>query len=171
MMGTETEQAPAMMAKLQKQHEWLTRLVGKWRVEGEANMGPDQPPEEFESTETVRSIGGLWTMSEQHGTMPGGAQMIMIATLGYDPSKGRYVGTFIASMMTQLWVYEGTLDAAQKALTLDTEGPNMMAGGKMAKFRDIIAFQDDDHRTLTSQMQTDDGEWVQVMFARYERVK
>ena len=34
------------------------------------------------------------------------------STLGYDPAKKKYVGTFIASVMTHLWIYSGSLDAA-----------------------------------------------------------
>lgn len=168
MMGTETEQAP-MMATPQKEHEWLQKLVGEWRVQGEANMGPDQPPERFESLETVRSIGGLWTVAEQRGQMPDGSDSVMITTLGYDPGRGRYVGTFIASMMTQLWIYEGTVDASGKVLTLNTEGPDMT--GKLIPMQDIMSVEDENHRTLRSVMQTESGEWREIMVAHYERVK
>ena len=47
-------------------------------------------------------------------------------TLGYDPVQKRFVGTFIGSMMTHMWIYNGTLDAAGKVLTLDTEGPGLL---------------------------------------------
>jgi hypothetical protein len=36
------------------------------------------------------------------------------------PGK-RFVGTFVGSTMTHLWVNEGVLEAAGRALTLDTE--------------------------------------------------
>ena len=42
--------------------------------------------------------------------MPDGGPATMIMTLGYDPAKKRFVGTFIGSMMTNLWVYEGELE-------------------------------------------------------------
>ena len=45
-------------------------------------------------------------------------------TLGFDPQKGGYVGTWIGSMTSFLWIYRGTLDRVEKILTLDTEGPN-----------------------------------------------
>ena len=53
----------------------------------------------------------------------------MIMTLGYDPQKKRFVGTWIGSMMTYLWVYDGELDASGKVLTLNAEGPNMQVAG------------------------------------------
>jgi uncharacterized protein DUF1579 len=45
-------------------------------------------------------------------------------TLGYDPEKKQYVGTWVGSMMSYLWVYDGSLDAEEKVLTLNAEGPS-----------------------------------------------
>jgi hypothetical protein len=92
-------------------------------------------------------------------------------TLGYDPVKKRYVGTFIGSMMTHMWVYDGQLDAAGKVLTLDTEGPSFTAEGKMARYKDVIELKDDNHRTLSSSFLGDDGQWHHFMTANYRRVK
>ena len=52
-------------------------------------------------------------------------------------------------MMTHLWAYNGSLDASEKVLTLDTEGPDF-TNQKMAKYQDCIEFVDDDHRIMTS---------------------
>jgi hypothetical protein len=56
--------------------------------------------------------------------MPGGAATTMM-TLGYDPHRKRYVGTWIGSMMTHLWVYGCELDASERVLTLNAEGPSV----------------------------------------------
>ena len=98
----------------------------------------------------MRSIGGLWVQAEGRGEMPGGGDLVMVLTLGYDPKKKRYVGTWVGSMMANLWVYDGALDATGKVLTLETEGPDMTAEGKTAKYKDVIEFKSDDHRVLTS---------------------
>lgn len=158
-----------MDSKPAKEHEWLQKLVGNWASEMECVMGPDQPPMKSKGTESVRSVGGLWTLGEGSGEMPDGGKMTSFMTLGYDPQKQRFVGTFVASMMTHMWVYEGTLDAAGKVLTLDTEGPVFGAEGKMTKYKDIITFIDDDHRTLTSRILGDDGKWTEFMTAHYRR--
>jgi len=160
-----------MKTEAQKEHQWLDKLVGEWTSEAEMNMGPDKPAEKCLGTETVRSLGGLWTVAEGQGEMPGGGSATMIMTLGYDPQRKRYVGTWIGSMMTHLWIYDGALDPAEKVLTLETEGPNFSAGGKMAKYRDVIEFKSDDHRVLTSHTLGDDGEWHQFMTANYLRKK
>ncbi len=161
-----------MKTEPQKEHQWLQKLVGEWTFEGEATMEPGQPPAKFTGTESVRSLAGLWILAEGQGEMPGGGVATMtIMTLGYDLQKGRYVGTFIGSMMTNLWLYDGALDAAERVLTLDTEGPNMAAEGKMAKYKDVIEFKSDDHRVLTSYMLGDDGKWNGFMTANYRRKK
>jgi hypothetical protein len=48
-------------------------------------------------------------------------------------------------MMTHLWVYAGVLDAAERVLTLNAEGPHMAAEGQMAKYKDAIELTSDDH--------------------------
>jgi hypothetical protein len=109
-------------------------------------------------------------VGEGTGEIPEGGASITMVTLGYDPQKKRYVGTFVGSMMTNLWVYEGQLDDEGKVLTLDTEGPAMSAEGKMAKYRDVIEVLSDNHRKLTSFVQDDDGNWLQIMSANYHRI-
>src|SRR5688572_16447612 len=120
-----------MHAEPQKEHQWLQKLVGEWTSESEMEMEPGKSPERCKGTESVRSLGGLWIVGEGSGEMPGGGLATMILTLGYDPQKGRYVGTWVGSMMTHLWIYEGSLDAAGKVLTLDTEGPSFVGDGKL----------------------------------------
>lgn len=153
----------------QKEHQWLQRLVGEWTFDSECSMGPDQPPMKSTGQEVVRSFGGLWTIGEGSGEMPGGGTCQSVMTLGYDPQAKRFVGTFIASVMTHLWTYNGTLDAAEKVLTLDTEGPSFAGDGTMAKYQDIIEFVSDDHRTLSSQVLGPDGNWTPFMKAHYRR--
>jgi hypothetical protein len=160
-----------MNTEPQKEHQWLYKLVGEWMYEAEASMEPGKPPEKSGGTESVRSLGGLWILAEGQGEMPGGAPATMIMTLGYDPLRKRYVGTWIGSMMTHLWVYDGALDAAERVLTLDAEGPSMAGDGKMAKYRDVIEIKSDDHRLLTSHLLGDDGKWSQFMTASYRRKK
>jgi hypothetical protein len=166
-----TQQGPAMQAEPQKEHQWLQQLIGDWTYEGEAMMEPGKPPEKSKGTESVRSIGGLWTVAEGRGEMPGGETGTMMMTLGYDPQKTRFVGTWLGSMMTYLWVYDGGLDAAERVLTLEAEGPSMTAAGKMAKYKDVIEVKSEDHRVLTSHMLGDDGKWLHFMTANYRRVK
>jgi hypothetical protein len=48
--------------------------------------------------------------------------MTAVWTVGYDPQKKKYVGTWVDSVTPYLWTYEGSLDASGRILTLETEG-------------------------------------------------
>ncbi|MFB3905301.1 MAG: DUF1579 domain-containing protein [Acidobacteriota bacterium] len=164
-----TQQETMAKAEPQKEHRWLEKLVGNWTYEIEATMAPGQPPVKATGTESVRSLGGLWTIAEGQGDMPGCGPAATIMTLGYDPLKKRFVGSFIGSMMTSMFTYNGTLDTNEKVLTLETEGPGMSDPAKTAKYHDIIEIKSDDERTLTSRALGDDGQWHQFMRATYQR--
>lgn len=165
-------QAPPEMPKPAKEHEWLRQLVGEWDTQAEAVLGPDQPPLKCEGTETVRAIGDFWILTETRGTMPGlNIPVTGLMTLGYDPEKKKYVGTWVDSTSSQLWTYEGTLDETGKILTLNTEGPNPIDPGKRAKYREVLELKDKDHKVFSSSMQTDDGQWHKFMTINYHRKK
>lgn len=151
-----------------KEHAWLQKLVGEWQGEGEGTAGPDQPPMKWTVDETVRGIGDVWVQGESRGIMPDGRPALMIITLGFDPDRKRFTGTFVGSMMTYLWIYDGELDAAGKVLTLNAEGPNMLGPG-LVKYQDIVEIIDDNTRTLSSQMQMPDGRWNKFMTSTYKR--
>jgi hypothetical protein len=169
MEATQTEQTSSMPAQPQKEHQWLQKLVGEWTYEIEAMMGPDQPPVKSTGTEIVRSLGGLWILAEGQGEMPCSGPTTTLMTLGYNPQKQRYVGTWVGSMMTYLWIYDGELDAGETVLTLNNEGPSMSGEDKLAKYKDVIEFKNDNHRVLTSYMLKDDGQWQHFMTSNYWR--
>lgn len=158
-----------MTTEPQMEHQWLQKLIGEWTCEGEATMGEGKEPAHWKATESVRSIAGLWIVAESEGEMPGGGRSTAIMTLGYDPAKGRYVGTFVASMMTNMWVYDGALDAGGTVLALQTEGPSMVTPGQLAKYIDAIEVEDDNHRQMVSKMLGEDGTWRVVMTMKYTR--
>jgi len=165
-------QAPAEMPKPVKEHEWLGQLVGEWETEAEAVFDPSQPPVKCEGTESCRAIGGFWVLNETTGTPPGSTEpMTGLMTLGYDPEKKKYVGTWVDSMTGHLWAYEGTLDKAGKKLTLDTEGPAPMLPGGKAKYREAIEITDGDHKVFTSSIEVAPGEWQTFMTSHATRKK
>lgn len=157
-----------------EEHAWLRQLVGDWTYEAECVTAPGEAPMKFTGSESVRALGELWVICEGRGEMPGGSEGFTVMTLGYDPAKACFVGTFIGSMMTHLWLYEGALDVERRLLTLNTEGacPTPTEGasaGQMTEFKDIIELKGHDQRTLTSVMRGEDGEWREIMKATYRR--
>ena len=120
-----------MQAEPRTEHRWLDQLLGDWTVTSDG-MDAGAPSRPW--TEHVRPLGGLWVVAEGQGEMPGGGgPASTLMTLGYDPRSGRYVGIWAGSMMSQLWVYDGSLDPSGRALILDCEGPDFEVAGKMAR--------------------------------------
>lgn len=157
-----------MQTEPRKEHKWLDRLIGDWTFEAECVMGPDQPAMKMTGSETVRSLGGLWVIAEGRGEMPDGNEGNTILTIGFDTRRNSYVGSWVGSMMDTLWHYDGSMDSAEKVLTLEAEGPMMQGDGK-AKYRDVIEVIDDNHRKMASYLQGEDGAWTLFMTAHYTR--
>lgn len=157
------------MPRPQKEHEWLRQLVGEWDSEGEIVTGPTTPPLKTRGTESGRMIGGFWALIESKGDFMG-QPFTGILTLGYDPTRKKYVGAWFDSVSTYLWKYEGTVDASGKVLTLDTEGPCHEAPGKTARYREVIEVKGKDHKVFTSSREKD-GQWYTYLTFNYRRKK
>jgi hypothetical protein len=165
-------QMEAMMeaAKPKHEHEWLQQFVGDWEYETIANC-PGSPPETSRGKQSYRALGDLWLVGDGEGEMPPAGCGSMRITLGYDPQKGKFVGTWVGSVMPMQWVYEGSLDAAERVLTLESDGPSFTKPGEMGKYRDIITVVSDDHHTLTGTYLDDDSNWQEMMTTHYRRKK
>jgi hypothetical protein len=142
-----------------KEEAWLERFVGEWEAESSGTK----------VSEAARMMGP-WMIDEIKIDIKNGPMHGML-TLGYEPQRKKYVGTWIDSKTRFLWVYEGTVDPSGKVLTLETEGPNPMVPGKLFKARDVHSFTDQDHRTLTSSMLGEDGKWHTFQNLKCQRTK
>ena len=147
----------------QKEHQWLKQLEGEWETQAEMVMEPGKPTVKTKGTESVRSLGGFWSLTEMKCF---GIPVTGVMTVGYDAQKKKYVGTWVCSMSDWLCTYEGSVDG--RVLTLECEGPNPLTG-KMVKMKDVIEIKDKDHRTLTSSLQTADGKWLTFMTMHVRR--
>lgn len=151
-----------------REHQWLSRLAGDWTFEVTAT-GPDGATSTSRGTERMRMLGEVWLLAEGEGEVPGGGTAASLMTLGYDTQKQRFVGTFLGSMMTNLWLYDGALDGNR--LVLDTVGPSMTGGEGTTRYRDIIEVVSDDERLMTSEAEGPDGNWTQFMRMTCRRAK
>lgn len=162
------DDAPKMPTP-QKEHEWLRQLDGEWESEAEMVMEPGKPPVRSKGTESVRSLGGFWSVAEMKGDCMG-VPVTGVMTLGYDPQVKKYVGTWVCSACDFLCKYQGTVDSSGKVLTLETEGPSPTTG-KTVRMKDVIEIKDKDHKVLTSYLLGEDGKWVSFMTMNSRRKK
>src|SRR5689334_10494569 len=155
-----------MFSEPTQQHAWLQKLIGQWSYEVEApTAAPGEAPTRLAGKENIRAVGPLWIVAEGQGEMPGGGTATTMLTIGYDPKKSHFVGTWIGSMMDQLWVYTGELDKTRTTLSLHTEGPDFEVEGSTAKYKELITVKGDDERTFESFVQRGDGKWQNIMTA------
>ncbi|MBD0319210.1 MAG: DUF1579 domain-containing protein [Gemmatimonadetes bacterium] len=155
-----------MQVEVLAEHRWLEQMVGDWTFEIEAEMEPGAEPGRHTGRESVRSLGGIWVVAEGRSDDASDPHL-SVMTLGFDPAKGRCVGSFVSSMMPGMWVYEGELDPSSSKLVLNTRGPSAAGDGTTADYRDTIEFASPDHRILTSSYQDAAGEWQLFMTAHY----
>ena len=170
MVCSAKAQHPPQLPQPTKEHELLKKFVGEWESTAEAVAGPNMPAMTCKGRTSARMLGGFWVVIEGQSDMMG-MKIDAVQTIGYDPQKKKYIGTWVDSMFNHKWDYSGTVDAAGKKLTLEAEGPNFMAEGKTAKFRDTYEFKSPDHIEATSSMLGEDGKWVQFMTGQIKRKK
>lgn len=160
--------------QITKEHQWLQQLVGQWTFEAEMFGGPDQPSMKTKGKETVRMFGDNWLIAEGVGEMPCPESETSVGytclTLGYSPEKQAIIGTWIGSMMNHMWIYEGSLDPEKGLVVLNTTGPKCDGSSGNANYRESVQLVSSEERLFFSAVQTDDGEWVNMMKATYRRV-
>lgn len=169
---TTAEPDTSWIARPGPEHRWLERLVGEWEFTPPAPPGTDPGEGGHEPLVlTFRSLQGIWFVGESPMPVPDGTTGTAIMTLGYDPARERFVGTWVGSMMSHLWVYDGELDPAGRTLSLLCEGPDMSGSGRMVPYRDSIEWVSDDVHVLHSAVQEDNGGWKTFMSVEYRRKK
>jgi hypothetical protein len=151
------------------QHEWLSRLTGDWLSTSDCVMNPGDQPQTTSARMHCRMLGGLWLLAESKGETPEGEEWSSLMTVGFDTKKGRFVGTFAASMMSYLWPYEGDLDAEGKKLPLNSVGPKFDGTGQ-TQYRDTIEIVSDDEWLFYGDVLGDDGQWHRLMSSVNRRV-
>ena len=175
-MSTVTEEPPTQntsackeMPLPLKEHELLEKFVGEWESEGEAFMAPGQPPTKLKGVESSRMIGGFWFVAQIKSTLPD-FPYEQILTIGYDPAKGKYIGTLIDSMTSHVWQFEGIFDATGNILTWQTEGP-VPSPKTPSKFREVMELKSPNHKVFTSSILGPDGSWNTLMTINIRRKK
>jgi len=153
-----------------KEHEFLAQFAGDWDVTASTVPAPGEQPIVGKGTESAKMLGGFWLVSEAESDMMGMAVSSRM-TFGYDPKRSKYVGTFFCSMDSHLWTYEGTMDETGKKLTLNTRGHSPTDFNTQVNYREVLELVDKDHKTFTSYMEGENGQWVKFMTMDYRRRK
>ena len=164
--GSSSGQEPPQFPEPEKEHQFLKRFVGEWDSTTECMGAPGMEPSKGKGVMKSRMLGEFWVISELDATMMGDKFQAAL-TLGYDPQKKKYVGTWTDSMTSQLWLYEGVVEGS--TLTLTAEGPNFLSPGTTTKFQDIYEFKSADEMRVASKILGEDGKWITMMTGQARR--
>jgi hypothetical protein len=154
----------------QKEHQWLEQFAGKWTSQSKSIAFGEQPAMECSGEAQARLVGKFWIVLNLKG-QTAGQTFTAVQTIGYSPSKEKYIGTWIDSMTDHLWRYEGSVDESGKKLSLTAMGPNFMTGEGQVKYRDSYEFASSDRIVTTSEIQGEDGKWITFMTGEMTRTQ
>ena len=140
------DHADCQMPQPTDQHHRILADVGTWNVKCTYMMDPSQPEMVCDATETIEPVGGFWTVSRFESDFMG-MPFVGRCTLGYDPRKERFVGSWVDCMSSTMFVMEGGFRADGKTLEMHSEGPHM-ATGEIVPMRMVTTYRDDGTRAF-----------------------
>ena len=146
------------------EHQRLMAEVGTWDAVV-VMMSEDGKPETSKAVSEITAVGGFWVVDDFKGSMEGEA-FHGHGTTGYDPAKGKYVGTWIDSSSPSVMIMEGTYDAAKKTLTMSGIG---QMDGKPVMHRMVTTEKDANTRVLEMFLPGPDGKEMKIMTITYTR--
>jgi hypothetical protein len=166
--GARAQDTPPM-PKPGPEHELLKRDVGVWDATVEMMSPQGGAPVVSKGIETsTLGPGGLWLLSDFKSEMMGQPFQGHGIT-GYDPSKRKYIGTWVDSMSSGLGLVESTYDRAARKMTGSFAGPD--ATGQTVNLKMVTEYKDDDTRVFTMYMIGPDGKETPSMRITYKRRK
>lgn len=170
-----TAALPALNAQAQMpptaEHKHLESEVGVWDAEVQMWPTADAEPMKSKAVETNKMLGKLWLLSDFEGDF-GGMKFSGRSQLGYDPTKKKYVGTWIDTMSPYLQTMEGTYDEKTATSTMMATGIDMETG-KPTTSKMITRYESDDEKVFEIMMPVEgkEGEWWKMMEITYTRRK
>jgi hypothetical protein len=110
------------------QHKILSSLEGSWTTRTRGWMEPDKPPMESTGTcEQKMILGGRYLQQEYTGDMMG-EKFSGVNLIGYDNFTKKYVSTWIDSMSTGIYCFEGIASADGKTITQENSYEDPVKG-------------------------------------------
>jgi hypothetical protein len=148
------------------QHKQLAAQAGTWDAVIEM-VGEDGKPVATKGVSHLRvGPGGFWLLDDFEGVVMG-APFQGHGTTGYDPQKGKYVGTWIDSWSPSMMLIEGSYDKTGKVLTMVGIAPG--PDGKPVEHTMVTTDKDDGSRVFEMYVPGPDGKPFKAMTITYTR--
>lgn len=148
-------------------HKSLAKMAGSWDTNCKSWMEPDKPPMESTGTcEQKMILGGRYLQQEYSGDMMG-SPFTGMGIVGYDNHTKKFVSTWIDSMSTGIYFFEGTAGKDGKTITQESRYDDPVMGPM--KYRSVSKILDDN--TLMFEMYATDksGKETKMMEMTYTR--
>jgi len=122
-------------------HKLMASMAGSWTTRSKMYTEPDKPPmESTGSSEQKMILGGRYLQQEFSGDMMG-SPFTGLGFTGYDNHTQKYVSTWMDSMSTGIFFFEGTADADGKTITQESRYDDPIKGPMT--YRSAIRIVDD----------------------------
>jgi hypothetical protein len=168
MGGGGQEEKGHPMPKPSKEHEFLKEMEGTWDAEMTFAM-PGAAEQSAKGTETVAMVGAFWAVFDVKFPEMMGMAWHGHGTLGYDPTKKKFVGSFVHSAAPNMSIGEGSMDAGGKSVTMAWEGVG--PSGAQEKMREVFEKKDKDNAVMTMYGAGPDGKEMKHFTMTYKRKK
>ena len=123
-------------------HKLLAGMTGSWNTRTRTWMEPGAPPMESSGTcEQRMLLGGRYLQQEFTGDMMG-TIFNGIGITGYDNNKKKYVSTWMDSMSTGIFFFEGTAGPDDRTIIQTCLYDDPIKGA--VKWRSVTKIVDDD---------------------------
>lgn len=166
---SEEENAWAAAAMPGPEHKMLANMVGKWDCKVKSFQG-DQVVESTGTSESRAILGGRYIESVfkgQMGEMPFEGRGFD----GYDNIAKKYVGVWMDSAGTSIFMQSGDFDPAKKEFNYTGEMLDPMTKKPMAN-KSVVRIIDENSHVFTMYMKLDSaGEWIPMVEITYTRAK
>ena len=144
----------------------LQKDVGEWDATITVTPSPGAPPQGSTGRMTGHLIsGGRWLITDfkNHTTGFEGHGIY-----GFNAASGRYVGTWVDDMRTNLYVGEGEWDAASRTMTYVWKAT--MPNGQPMAWKETSQLVSNDEQLFRVLFPLPDGGEFEMMRALYRRV-
>lgn len=163
-------QAMEQMMKLAApgpEHARLQKLQGQWDLAITMSMTPGQPTQTKATATCQTLMDGRFVEENTTGDMMG-QPFFGKGISGYDNITKKYVSIWIDNMGTGIMRSEGVADKSGNVIRWTGESSDPMTG-KVAKFRMVTTFKDDNHHTFEMYGKGPDGKEAKMMTIDYAR--
>jgi hypothetical protein len=123
-------------------HKMLASLEGSWTTKTRVWTEPDKPPMEGTGMcEQKMLLDGRYLQQEYRGEMMG-SPFTGINLIGYDNHTKKYLSTWVDSMSTGIYYFEGTASPDGKTITQESSYDDPVKGPTV--WRSVTRVVDDD---------------------------